>query len=224
MKNESLSSTTILGPDVTLEAEVIRFRGDVHVYGAITGDVVVESALVLAEGGSVDGDIRAGSAQVSGRLNGNVDCGRFDIKGAGAVTGVIRAERWSMEQGSVVEAEFVHADRASMTKQVPDLKAAYIAALANVAALTGRECEPTSAYMDWSSRLIDGPGKRRKFADSESVGRASWSKSVGSESGTVTKGPDGKRIWPAVEGDTPGDTPVGLFDESEKPVETRDEL
>ena len=181
MTNDA-GSTTILGSDVALVADVIRFDGDVHVYGSIVGDVHVANQLVIAEGGSVDGDVHAGSAQVGGRLIGDVTCGRFDIKGAGSVVGVIRADRWSMEPGAVVEAEFVHEDRVQTTKEVPGLKAAYLAALNVASNASGTETGPSTQYLEWAERLSPDPGTSRKFADPEAVGRAAWSKSAGSES------------------------------------------
>ena len=187
MTNDA-GSTTILGSDVALVGDVIRFDGDVHVYGSIVGDVQVANQLVIAEGGSVDGDVHAGSAQVGGRLNGDVTCGRFDIKGAGSVVGVIRADRWSMEPGAVVEAEFVHEDRGRMTEEVPRLKAAYLAALGVAANASGTETVPSTQYREWAERLSPDTKSSGKFADASTVGRAAWSKSVGSESRNKASG------------------------------------
>ncbi len=179
--SHSAGSTTILGPDVQLSGPVLRFGGDVHLYGSIEGDVEVEAGLVVAEGGSIHGDVDAKSAQIGGTLTGDIRCERIDIKRSGVVTGVVHAERWSMEQGAVIEAEFVHANRAEMIQRVPELEAEYLAALKHAGAMGGTEPEPSEAYLAWSGRLADVPTGGAGFAGKGAVGRAAWSKSVGDE-------------------------------------------
>ena len=195
--NNSAGLTTILGPDVQLSGKVLRFAGDVHLYGAVDGDIDVEAGLVVAEGGSIDGDVEAESAQIGGTLTGDIRCERIDIKRTGVVTGVIYATRWSMEQGAVIEAEFVHANRAELIRRVPELEEAYLAALKHAGAMGGTEPEPSEAYLAWSRRLADGPGSRSKFADKGSVGRAAWSKGVGDEAMRKRNpgGPDGGDLF-----------------------------
>lgn len=146
-------STTILGPDVTVEAHVLRFAGDVHVYGELRGDINTEGTLVVAEGGSVDGDVEADVVQVAGRLHGDLTCRKFDLREAASVKGVIRAERWTMEPGAQVDAEFVHADRARLSQAVPELEADYRAALAASNAAGGGRIEPSARYVAWAARL-----------------------------------------------------------------------
>jgi cytoskeletal protein CcmA (bactofilin family) len=204
-----VNSTTILGPDVTVAGETLRFPGSLHVYGSVVGDVEVGSTLLIGEGGAIDGDVQAAVAQVSGRLKGSVECDRFELRRSGSVDGAVRAERWSMEQGAVIEAEFVHEHHDEFARRVPAIEEEYFNALRAASALTGKEYAPSEGYTEWSSRLKASVGnasagskKRKRFADQETAGRLGWSKSVGDESG--------KRVWPASRGEA-GD----LFDGKE---------
>lgn len=203
---QPINSTTILGPDVTVTGHTLRFPGSLHVYGSIVGDVEVGSTLLIGEGGAIDGDVMATLAQVSGRLKGSVECDRFDLRRAGSVDGAVRAERWSMEQGAVIEAEFVHENHDEFARRVPALEEEYINALRAASALTGKAHAPSEGYTEWSSRLKAsattppaGGKRRQRFADQDKVGRMGWSKSVGDESA--------KRVWPPSGGEA-----ADLFD------------
>jgi len=216
------NTTTIIGSDVELEGPVLRFAGPVHVHGSVLGDVDVDGELVVGSGGSIVGDVRARSAQVAGRLKGDIACSRFDILTTGSIEGVIRADRWSVEPGAVIEAEFVHARRSEFAARAREMERSYAAALKVASELSGKEYRPSDDFLRWAQRLItaakpesgeiaektesgeagghgDGSAAGR-FADTETVGRLAWSKSVDD--------PRGKRIWPRQDGDEAPD----LFD------------
>lgn len=178
-------STTILGRDVTVEGRDLRFPGSLHVFGSVVGDVDVGSTLLIGEGGAIRGNVLAGRAQISGKLNGDVECDHFELRRTGSVDGAIRAERWSVEQGAVIEAEFVHEQREEFARAVPALEEEYKNALRNASELAGKEYAPSEDYTAWSSRLKASANtpkaasrRRKRHADPEAVGRMGWSKSV----------------------------------------------
>lgn len=209
MENAS-NTTTIIGSDVELEGPVLRFAGPVHVLGSVVGDVVIAGELVVGTGGSIVGDVRARSAQVGGLLKGDIECSRFDILSTGSIEGVIRAERWSVEPGAVIQAEFVHAKRSEFAASASEVERAYAAALKLASELSGNEYRPSDDFLAWAKRLdtatkprsdeiaektesgeVGGHGDGSaagRFADTETVGRLAWSKSVDD--------PRSKRIWP----------------------------
>ncbi len=183
---ESGKQTTILGTDVTLDGTTLRFVGDVHLYGSVSGDIASSTSVVIAEGGRLDGNVQAESVQIAGALSGDAHCQRFDIQRSGVVDGTIFADRWTVEPGAVVDAEFVHPRRAELTKNLADVERAYRQALANVEASGGAAQGASSGYADWVSRVRNadgppdsGPGSKRP-ADPDTIGRAAWSKSVAS--------------------------------------------
>lgn len=183
---ESGKRTTILGTDVELDGTTLRFAGDVHVYGKIAGDVEASDTVLIAEGGRLDGNVRADSIQIAGELTGDARCQRFDIQGTGVVDGTIFADKWTVEPGAVVDAEFVHPRRAELTERLSDLERAYRAALSLVAESGGTPQEASDGYAAWISRVraASDTGSKRP-ATTEAVGRAAWSKSVGTERPTI---------------------------------------
>lgn len=92
--------TCTIGAGVTISG---RLTGDaeVNVLGRIEGSVVLESNLVVAEGGEVIAEVEAQTLTVRGKLNGNVVAHQVVTLASGSVvTGNIRAPRIIIEEGA----------------------------------------------------------------------------------------------------------------------------
>ncbi len=69
--------------------------------GQVTGDVMVDQGLVLGEKGSIHGNIITKEMVVYGTINGNIQTNSLEIKSTGKVTGEIRTQTLSVENGAV---------------------------------------------------------------------------------------------------------------------------
>jgi cytoskeletal protein CcmA (bactofilin family) len=91
----------------TLISEGCIFDGNlkapsyVRIDGQITGDVIVDEGLILGENGSVLGNIITKEMVVYGDVNGNIQTNSLEIKATGKVTGEIRTQTLTVENGAV---------------------------------------------------------------------------------------------------------------------------
>jgi len=69
--------------------------------GQITGDVMVDEGLILGEKGSVLGNIITKELVVYGIVTGNLQVNSLEIKASGKVTGEIRTQTLTVENGAV---------------------------------------------------------------------------------------------------------------------------
>ncbi|HVW94460.1 MAG TPA: polymer-forming cytoskeletal protein [Mucilaginibacter sp.] len=91
----------------TLISEGCIFDGNLkapayaRIDGQITGDVMVDEGLILGEKGSVQGNIVSKEMVIYGSVNGNIQTNSLEIKATGRVTGEIRTQTLSVENGAV---------------------------------------------------------------------------------------------------------------------------
>ena len=69
--------------------------------GQITGDVMIDEGLILGEAGSIHGNIITKEMVVYGVVNGNIQTNSLEIKASGKVTGEIRTQTLTVENGAV---------------------------------------------------------------------------------------------------------------------------
>lgn len=105
---------------VTLIAANTRVRGDIqfedqlyvsgHVEGNIFADVEKAGAtVVIAEEGSVAGEIQAPVVVINGRVEGNVNAmGKLELAAKARVTGNVYYKLIEMQLGARVEGQLVH--------------------------------------------------------------------------------------------------------------------
>jgi cytoskeletal protein CcmA (bactofilin family) len=89
----------------------IHGDGDLRVEGHVEGDVSVSGALVVEEGGAIDGDVGAASVEIGGALTGDVASqGPVAIRATARVEGNLGAAEVTMDEGATfrgrIEAEF----------------------------------------------------------------------------------------------------------------------
>ena len=64
------NAATIIGPEAVLRGDV-RSKGDIVIAGSVEGEVISESKLIIASGGSVAGKVMALEVVLEGKLNGD---------------------------------------------------------------------------------------------------------------------------------------------------------
>jgi cytoskeletal protein CcmA (bactofilin family) len=93
----------------TLLSEGCIFDGNLkapafaRIDGQITGDVMVDEGLIVGVKGSIHGNVITKEMVVYGTINGNVQAASLEIRATGKVTGDIRTQSLSVEQGAVYD-------------------------------------------------------------------------------------------------------------------------
>lgn len=118
----SSSSNTSAQTKVSLVGEGTVFEGtieaasNVRVSGRVIGRIDIDGKAVVAEGGAVEGEVRASDASVAGLVRGNVTVdNQLILRETARVDGNIRADRLIVEDGAVFVGE------CSMNGALPDL-------------------------------------------------------------------------------------------------------
>jgi cytoskeletal protein CcmA (bactofilin family) len=109
------STTSHAGSAVLGKGAHIRGRiagdGDLHVEGAISGDVALKGDLTVLDGGEVVADVQARAVVVEGAIEGDITAtNTVAIRASARVAGAIRGTSVSIEEGANVsgriDAEF----------------------------------------------------------------------------------------------------------------------
>lgn len=103
---------TIIGKDVVIQGDLI-FSGGLYIEGRVVGKVLannaIESLLTLAPEGSVEGEIRATSAIISGRLLGDIySTDRIELTETAQIQGNIHYKLLEITAGATVSGQLIH--------------------------------------------------------------------------------------------------------------------
>lgn len=98
------STFSVIGPDVTIRGN-IEATADLHVDGKVIGDIACAS-LVMGEASSVEGEIVAESARISGTVSGTVRVRELVVLRNATVNGDVSYDTISIEQGASVNGKF----------------------------------------------------------------------------------------------------------------------
>jgi cytoskeletal protein CcmA (bactofilin family) len=93
-----------LGAGTRITGE-LYFPGTVEFPGYVKGRVEA-STIVVEDAGEVEGELRAASIAIKGRVNGQVIGGDVKLHASAHVTGEITYESLSIESGAQVEGQF----------------------------------------------------------------------------------------------------------------------
>ena len=92
-----------IGPDALLEGKLYAPKGEVHIEGTFKGDVVSSGTVVVAEGGSVEGSVKAENLYVYGTIKGTVDVsGHLIVGSKGVIDGDVVYGTLTVEDGGRV--------------------------------------------------------------------------------------------------------------------------
>lgn len=103
---------TIIGKDVVIQGDLI-FSGGLYIEGRVIGKVLAntatESLLTLAPEGSVDGEIRASNAIISGKLLGDIhSTDRIELTETAQIQGNIHYKLLEITAGATVSGQLIH--------------------------------------------------------------------------------------------------------------------
>lgn len=103
-----MSNTTfsVLGADVAIKGNLTA-RADIHIDGAIEGDVSCTS-LVQGESSEVVGAITAETARLAGKVRGSISARELVILKTARIEGDVFYDALTIEQGAHVEGKFAH--------------------------------------------------------------------------------------------------------------------
>ena len=110
---------TLIGPQVTIRGDV-EFSGGLYVEGRIVGRVTAtegeRAVLMLAEQGSIEGEVVAPVVMIDGRLDGDVHAAeRVELAAKARVAGNVHYRVVEMHAGAQLTGRLVHADAVSAT-------------------------------------------------------------------------------------------------------------
>jgi len=93
---------TVVGPSVSVEGDFAS-EGNIIVKGTVTGSVHTSKFLLVEPGAKITANIRAGSAQISGEVKGNVKVREsLEIGATGKILGDIEAQSLAVEAGAII--------------------------------------------------------------------------------------------------------------------------
>lgn len=100
-RGATAQSFSVLGADLAVKGD-ISAASDLHIDGTVEGDITCE-ALVQGETGAITGAISAKSARLSGRIDGSISCNDIVILKSARITGDVRYDTLTIEQGAQVD-------------------------------------------------------------------------------------------------------------------------
>lgn len=111
------STFSVIGADVAITGD-IEASADLHVDGAVTGDIVCAS-LVQGASSRIEGAIRAETARLAGTVTGTITARELVILKSARIEGDVHYEALTIEHGANVQGRF-----APDAKGMPARKAA----------------------------------------------------------------------------------------------------
>jgi cytoskeletal protein CcmA (bactofilin family) len=102
MADQSNEFPTILGPDAVFKGQ-LQFDKGVKLLGKFEGEVNSEGHLVVAEGATLTGDVKAASVRIDGQLKGNVTANaKVQLTASAKLEGDVQTARLEVAEGAVL--------------------------------------------------------------------------------------------------------------------------
>lgn len=99
--NAAVSSQINMIGEGTVFDGTLTSESDVRISGRVDGTLEVKGKVIVAQEGSVEGEIRAASLDVAGRVNGEIDVEeRVVLKSSAVIEGNIQTARLVVEEGA----------------------------------------------------------------------------------------------------------------------------
>jgi cytoskeletal protein CcmA (bactofilin family) len=99
------SSPTFIGAGSRFTGD-LECNSDLMVSGSVRGDGDVRGALTLTEGGSWEGEIRAGNAVVAGEVHGSLTVGeKLELRSTARIRGSLKARSIAVAKGAIIEGD-----------------------------------------------------------------------------------------------------------------------
>lgn len=142
MADQSQDFPTTLGADAVFKGQ-LHFEKGVRLLGKFEGEIDSEGQLVIADGASLTGEVKAASIRVDGQVKGNLSAtGKVQLSASAKLEGDLHTNRLEVAEGAVLvgrcvvgtngaskpgldaktvtrPAEFVNASRPKVPEQSP---------------------------------------------------------------------------------------------------------
>lgn len=93
---------TTIGADASFKGE-LQFEKGVQLFGKFEGQIDTKGQLVVAEGATLTGEVKAGDIRVDGQVKGNLNAGsKIQLSASGRLEGDIQAARLEVAEGAVL--------------------------------------------------------------------------------------------------------------------------
>ncbi len=96
----STDANCVVSPGTHIEGD-FKSEENIRLDGSVKGTVHCSKRLVVGESGAIEGEIKAGTAVISGRITGNLTVdGALQLTSTARIEGDIQARRMSVEEGA----------------------------------------------------------------------------------------------------------------------------
>lgn len=93
---------TTLGADAVFKGH-LEFEKSVRLLGKFEGEIKSGGELFVAQGASLDGDVKTGAIRIEGQVKGNIDAkSRVQLTSSARLEGDVQAQRLEVEEGAVL--------------------------------------------------------------------------------------------------------------------------
>jgi cytoskeletal protein CcmA (bactofilin family) len=93
-------AVNLIANGTTLKGD-IQTESDFRIDGILNGTINSKGKVIVGESGKVEGEIHCKNADISGRVNGNIESGELlSLKASAKVTGEVITSKLSIEEGA----------------------------------------------------------------------------------------------------------------------------
>ncbi len=102
MADSSNEFPTTLGADAVFKGQ-LQFEKGVKLLGKFDGEISSEGQLVVADGATLTGDVKAGSVRVDGQVKGNLHAtSKVQLSASARLEGDVQTQRLEVAEGAVL--------------------------------------------------------------------------------------------------------------------------
>lgn len=93
---------TTLGPDTVFKGQ-LQFEKGVRLLGKFDGEITSDGQLLIADGASLNGDVKAGSIRIEGQVKGNLNAAtKVQLSASARLEGDLQTSRLEVAEGAVL--------------------------------------------------------------------------------------------------------------------------
>jgi cytoskeletal protein CcmA (bactofilin family) len=137
---------TTLGADAVFKGQ-LQFEKGVKLLGKFEGEITSEGQLLVAEGATLTGDVKAGSVRVDGQIKGNLNAKtKVQLSASARLEGDVQTQRLEVAEGAVLVGRCVVGVNGQQSKPTTDVRSVSRPA-EMIPAAKGRMPEPAPAMV-----------------------------------------------------------------------------
>ena len=102
MTDTSNDFPTVIGADAVFKGQ-LQFEKGMRILGRFEGEITSQGELVIAEGATLNGDVKAGSVRIEGKVKGNLAAdAKVHLTSSARLEGDVQAARLEVAEGAVL--------------------------------------------------------------------------------------------------------------------------